>query len=77
MPVKRNLTGRYFQACGYCVNTDGLNELVIRNDIKNQESTRKASRTNEIGVSIIIAYSRGFHYVACFVVVLITWPFCG
>jgi hypothetical protein len=48
MSVKMNLADRYFQACGYCVNTDGLNELVIRIDIKNQESTRKASRTNEI-----------------------------
>ena len=41
LQVKRNFTGRYFWARGYCVSTVGLNEQVIREYIKNQEQEEK------------------------------------
>ena len=39
--VKRNCTGRYFWARGYCVSTVGLDQLMIREYIKNQEREEK------------------------------------
>ncbi|WP_208617716.1 transposase, partial [Vibrio thalassae] len=39
--VKRNFTGRKFWARGYCVSTVGLDEQMIREYIRNQESEEK------------------------------------
>jgi len=39
--VKRNFTGRYFWARGYCVSTVGLDEQMIREYIQNQEAEEK------------------------------------
>ena len=44
--VKRNCTGRYFWARGYCVSTVGLDQLMIREYIKNQE--REAKRQEQM-----------------------------
>jgi putative transposase len=41
MQVKRNFTGRKFWARGYCVSTVGLDEQMIREYIRNQESEEK------------------------------------
>ena len=41
MQVKRNFTGRHFWARGYCVSTVGLDEVMIRDYIKNQEREEK------------------------------------
>ena len=41
MQVKRNFSGRHFWARGYCVSTVGLDEVVIRKYIKNQELEEK------------------------------------
>ena len=41
LQVKRNFTGRHFWARGYCVSTVGLDEVKIRNYIKNQELEEK------------------------------------
>ena len=41
MQVKRNFTGRNFWARGYCVSTVGLDEQMIREYIRNQESEEK------------------------------------
>jgi len=41
MQVKRNFTGRNFWARGYCVSTVGLDEQLIREYIRNQESEEK------------------------------------
>lgn len=38
---KRNFTGFHFWARGYCVSTVGLDEAVIREYIRNQESEEK------------------------------------
>ena len=41
LQVKRNYTGRHFWARGYCVSTVGLDEVMIRNYIRNQELEEK------------------------------------
>jgi len=41
MQVKRNFTGRNFWARGHCVSTVGLDEQLIREYIRNQESEEK------------------------------------
>lgn len=41
MQVKRNFTGRHFWARGSCVSTVGLDEQVIRQHIRNQETEEK------------------------------------
>jgi len=41
MQVKRNFTGWNFWARGYCVSTVGLDEQLIREYIRNQESEEK------------------------------------
>ena len=41
MQVKRNFTGRKFWARGYCVSTVELDEQMIREYIRNQESEEK------------------------------------
>lgn len=41
MQVKRNFTGRNFWSRGYCVSTVGLDEKMIREYIRNQESEEK------------------------------------
>ncbi len=41
LQVKRNFTGRHFGGRGYCVSTLGLDEVMIRNYIKNQEPEEK------------------------------------
>ena len=41
LQVKRHFTGRPFWARGYCVSTVGLDEQMIRESIKNQESEEK------------------------------------
>ncbi|NOY73645.1 MAG: IS200/IS605 family transposase [Gammaproteobacteria bacterium] len=41
LQVKRNFTGRHFWARGYCVSTVGLDEKMIREYIRNQESEEK------------------------------------
>ena len=48
MQVKRNFTGRYFWARGYCVSTVGLDEKIIREYICNQDKRRETARTNAI-----------------------------
>ena len=39
--VKQNFTCKHFWARGYCVSTVGLDEVMIRNYIKNQELEEK------------------------------------
>jgi putative transposase len=39
--VRKNFTGRYFWARGYCVSTVGLDEQVIKEYFKNQEPEEK------------------------------------
>jgi putative transposase len=41
MGHKRNFTGMHFGALGYCVRTIGLNEIEIREYIKNQENLKQ------------------------------------
>lgn len=41
LQVKRNFRGRHFWARGYCVSTVGLDEQMIREYIRNQESEEK------------------------------------
>ncbi len=41
LQVKQNFTGRHFWARGYCVSTVGLDEVMIRKYIKNQELEEK------------------------------------
>ena len=41
LQVKRNFTGRHFWARDYCVSKVGLDEVMIRNYIKNQELEEK------------------------------------
>jgi len=41
LQVKQNFTGRHFWARGYCVSTVGLDEVMIRKYIQNQELEEK------------------------------------
>ncbi|MFC1603034.1 IS200/IS605 family transposase [Pseudomonadota bacterium] len=41
LQVKQNFTGKHFWVRGYCVSTVGLDEVLIRNYIKNQELEEK------------------------------------
>jgi putative transposase len=49
---KRNFTGYYFWARGYCVSTVGLDEAVIRDYIRTQEKRQKREEQLNLGIMV-------------------------
>lgn len=54
LQVKQNFTGHHFWACGYCVNTVGLDEQMIREYIKKQEREEKRQEQMRLAGAFII-----------------------
>ena len=55
--VKRNFTGRHFWARGYCVSTVGLDELIIREYIRNQERVEKRQEQMRLaGLAVVVRF---------------------
>lgn len=52
MGRKRNFTGFFFLATGYCVNTVGLDEGVIRNYIRTQDEREKREEQLVLGITV-------------------------
>ena len=50
LQVKRNFTGRHFWARGYFVSTVGLDEMVVRNYIREQEKNDEFRDQMKLGL---------------------------
>lgn len=68
--VRRNFTGRHFWARGYCVNTVGLDEQMIREYIKNQEREEKRQEQLKVVWHLTLAPLRAFTIPSVLQVVL-------
>lgn len=61
LQVKRNFTGRHFWARSYCVSTVGLDEQMIREYNKNQETEERRQEQMRLAACDIVP-AGGFHY---------------